>query len=86
MALECLCYGLPDVPLPLRLAGPAFRAALASLGLIAGEVQRLLAEASRFCLLVAIVENDRLARDALCSWLQEAGARVAHAQQEVHLV
>ncbi len=28
-------------------------------------------------LLVAIVENDRLAREALCSWLQEAGARVA---------
>ena len=30
-------------------------------------------------LLVAVVENDRLARDALCSWLQEEGARVAGA-------
>jgi CheY-like chemotaxis protein/anti-sigma regulatory factor (Ser/Thr protein kinase) len=29
--------------------------------------------------LVAVVENDRLARDALCSWLQEEGARVAEA-------
>jgi two-component system, sensor histidine kinase len=29
--------------------------------------------------LVAVVENDRLAREALCSWLQEAGARVAEA-------
>ena len=28
-------------------------------------------------LLVAVVENDRLARDALVAWLQEAGARVA---------
>lgn len=28
-------------------------------------------------LLVAVVENDRLTRDALCAWLQEAGARVA---------
>nr|WP_236598828.1 hybrid sensor histidine kinase/response regulator [Ramlibacter monticola] len=28
-------------------------------------------------LLVAVVENDRLARDALAAWLQEAGARVA---------
>jgi hypothetical protein len=28
-------------------------------------------------LLVAVVENDRLARDALAPWLQEAGARVA---------
>ncbi|HVE54318.1 MAG TPA: hybrid sensor histidine kinase/response regulator [Ramlibacter sp.] len=27
--------------------------------------------------LVAVVENDRLARDALTAWLQEAGARVA---------
>ncbi|HEX2545479.1 MAG TPA: hybrid sensor histidine kinase/response regulator [Ramlibacter sp.] len=27
--------------------------------------------------LVAVVENDRLARDALCSWLLEGGARVA---------
>lgn len=27
--------------------------------------------------LVAVVENDRLARDALCAWLLEAGARVA---------
>jgi two-component system, sensor histidine kinase len=29
--------------------------------------------------LVAVVENDRLAREALCSWLLEAGARVAEA-------
>ena len=29
--------------------------------------------------LVAVVENDRLAREALCSWLQEAGARVVEA-------
>jgi signal transduction histidine kinase len=29
--------------------------------------------------LVAVVENDRIAREALCSWLQEAGARVAQA-------
>jgi len=29
--------------------------------------------------LVAVVENDRLARDALCSWQQEEGARVAGA-------
>jgi signal transduction histidine kinase/CheY-like chemotaxis protein len=28
-------------------------------------------------LLVAVVENDRLAREALCVWLREAGARVA---------
>jgi signal transduction histidine kinase len=28
-------------------------------------------------LLVAVVENDRLARDALCAWLREAGAEVA---------
>jgi CheY-like chemotaxis protein len=28
--------------------------------------------------LVAVVENDRQAREALCAWLQEAGARVAH--------
>lgn len=28
-------------------------------------------------LLVAVVENDRLAREALCTWLREAGARVA---------
>jgi signal transduction histidine kinase/CheY-like chemotaxis protein len=27
--------------------------------------------------LVAVLENDRLARDALCAWLQDAGARVA---------
>jgi len=27
--------------------------------------------------LVAVVENDRLARDALCAWLLDAGARVA---------
>ena len=27
--------------------------------------------------LVAVVENDRLAREALCAWLREAGARVA---------
>jgi CheY-like chemotaxis protein len=27
--------------------------------------------------LVAVVENDRLAREALCAWLLEAGARVA---------
>jgi CheY-like chemotaxis protein len=27
--------------------------------------------------LVAVVENDRLAREALCDWLLEAGARVA---------
>lgn len=27
-------------------------------------------------LLVAVLENDRLAREALCAWLQEAGARV----------
>lgn len=27
--------------------------------------------------LVAVVENDRLAREALCAWLQDAGARVA---------
>lgn len=29
--------------------------------------------------LVAVLENDRLAREALCSWLQEAGARVVDA-------
>ncbi|MDB5955649.1 hybrid sensor histidine kinase/response regulator [Ramlibacter sp.] len=29
--------------------------------------------------LVAVVENDRLAREALCAWLLEAGARVAQA-------
>jgi signal transduction histidine kinase/CheY-like chemotaxis protein len=29
--------------------------------------------------LVAVVENDRLAREALCSWLQEGGARVVEA-------
>jgi CheY-like chemotaxis protein len=29
--------------------------------------------------LVAVVENDRLAREALCAWLLEAGARVAPA-------
>jgi signal transduction histidine kinase len=28
--------------------------------------------------LVAVIENDRQAREALCAWLQEAGARVAH--------
>lgn len=28
--------------------------------------------------LVAVVENDRLAREALCAWLREAGARVAY--------
>jgi signal transduction histidine kinase len=28
-------------------------------------------------LLVAVVENDRLAREALCAWLREAGAEVA---------
>lgn len=28
-------------------------------------------------LLVAVIENDRLAREALCTWLEEAGARVA---------
>jgi two-component system, sensor histidine kinase len=27
--------------------------------------------------LIAVVENDRLAREALCAWLSEAGARVA---------
>lgn len=27
---------------------------------------------------VAVIENDRLAREALCNWLEEAGARVAH--------
>lgn len=27
--------------------------------------------------LIAVVENDRLAREALCAWLMEAGARVA---------
>jgi CheY-like chemotaxis protein len=27
--------------------------------------------------LIAVLENDRLAREALCSWLREAGARVA---------
>jgi CheY-like chemotaxis protein/anti-sigma regulatory factor (Ser/Thr protein kinase) len=27
--------------------------------------------------LVAVLENDRLAREALCAWLEEAGARVA---------
>jgi two-component system, sensor histidine kinase len=35
--------------------------------------------------LVAVVENDRLARDALCSWLQEEGARVAEANSLVQL-
>ena len=40
---------------PWFLVGFLVFAALASLGLVAGEVQRLLAEASRFCLLVAIV-------------------------------
>jgi len=40
---------------PWFLVGFLVFAALASLGIIAGEVQRLLAEASRFCLLVAIV-------------------------------
>lgn len=29
--------------------------------------------------LVAVLENDRLARDALCAWLEEAGARVVAA-------
>ena len=29
--------------------------------------------------LVAVLENDRLARDALCAWLEEAGARVVEA-------
>lgn len=28
-------------------------------------------------LLVAVIENDRLAREALCAWLEDAGARVA---------
>lgn len=41
--------------LPWFLVGFLVFAALASLGLIAGEFQQLLAEASRFCLLVAIV-------------------------------
>ena len=41
--------------LPWFLMGFLAFAVLASLGVIGGEVQRLLAEASRFCLLVAIV-------------------------------
>lgn len=40
---------------PWFLVGFLVFAALASVGIVAGELQRLLAEASRFCLLVAIV-------------------------------
>jgi signal transduction histidine kinase len=35
--------------------------------------------------LVAVVENDRLARDALCAWLLDAGARVAQASSLARL-
>jgi signal transduction histidine kinase len=36
--------------------------------------------------LVAVVENDRLARDALCAWLLEAGARVAQGGSAAQLL
>ncbi len=36
--------------------------------------------------LVAVVENDRLARDALCAWLLEAGARVAQGASKAQLM
>ena len=35
---------------------------------------------------VAVVENDRLAREALCAWLLEAGARVAQAPSLTQLM
>ena len=37
-------------------------------------------------LLVAVVENDRLARDALVVWLEEAGARVASGATQAELL
>lgn len=36
--------------------------------------------------LVAVVENDRLAREALCAWLLEAGARVAQGASLAQLI
>ena len=36
--------------------------------------------------LVAVVENDRLTRDALCAWLMEAGARVAQGASPAQLI
>lgn len=36
--------------------------------------------------LVAVVENDRLAREALCAWLLEAGARVAQGSSLAQLM
>ena len=36
--------------------------------------------------LVAVVENDRLAREALCAWLLDAGARVAQGSSLAQLM
>jgi signal transduction histidine kinase len=36
--------------------------------------------------LVAVVENDRLAREALCDWLRDAGARVAAGASQAQLL
>jgi CheY-like chemotaxis protein len=36
--------------------------------------------------LVAVVENDRLAREALCAWLLDAGARVAQGSSSTQLL
>lgn len=70
---------------PLQIESQPGRGTCVSLRLAAAQVEGAVAgspvpergDAMLRGRLVAVVENDRLAREALCDWLLEAGARVA---------